>query len=151
MPIRNQIDFATGTVFILLGGGAVATNARLPFGSTASFGPGYFPVLVGAVLVVLGVVLLALGLVSRQQRRLPRVELRELALILGSIALFGIMIEPAGMLVSIPVLVILSSLSSPEFSWRTSLTLAAVLTAMAYLIFIEGIELQIPVLPEMFR
>ena len=70
-----------------------------------------------------------------------------MAIVIGSVALFGFMLPRLGMAVSLPVLVVLASMASDEFKWRASLINAAVLTVFSWLIFIKGLGLTIPLWP----
>ena len=68
-------------------------------------------------------------------------------MIVAAIAIFGLMLEPLGLLITVPVLIIISSFASSEFRWRGVIVNAIVLTAAAWVIFILGLKLTIPVWP----
>ena len=51
------------------------------------------------------------------------------------------------MLSASPLLVVLSSLASDEFTWKGALINAVVLTALSWVVFIKGLSLTIPLLP----
>jgi uncharacterized BrkB/YihY/UPF0761 family membrane protein len=63
------------------------------------------------------------------------------------VGVFGFILPRLGLLISMPVLVLLSSWASDEFSWKASVINAAVLTVFSWLIFVKGLALTIPVLP----
>ena len=65
----------------------------------------------------------------------------------GSVALFGAILPRLGLLISLPLLVLISSWASDEFSWKATVINAVVLTAMSWVIFVKGLSLTIPVLP----
>ena len=64
--------------------------------------------------------------------------------------LFGALLPKLGMLIALPVLVLVSSLASDEFSLKGSLVNAVVLTAMSWAMFIWGLKLTIPLWPSLF-
>ena len=66
---------------------------------------------------------------------------------LASVALFGAILPRLGLLISLPLLIIISSWASDEFSWKATLINAVVLTVMSWVIFVKGLALTIPVLP----
>jgi len=72
---------------------------------------------------------------------------RPLLLIIGAVALFGLMLPTLGLMISLPVLVMVSSLASDEFNWKGSLVNAGVLTALSWVMFIWGLKLTIPLWP----
>ena len=56
MAIRNPRDFWSGVLFTLLGVGALVIGSKYTLGTAARMGPGYFPRILGILLIVLGVV-----------------------------------------------------------------------------------------------
>jgi len=57
------------------------------------------------------------------------------------------MLEPIGLLITVPVLIFISSLAGDEFHWKGVTIAAIVLTVGSWAIFIWGLKLTIPVLP----
>ena len=55
MHIRNQKDFWSGVMFAAFGLFFAGFGTRYTFGSAARMGPGYFPTVLGVILVVMGV------------------------------------------------------------------------------------------------
>ena len=72
---------------------------------------------------------------------------RELLLILGSVALFGLLLPWLGMVISVAILILIAALASHEFHLRETLVSIVVLLVMSYLVFVKGLELQFPVWP----
>jgi hypothetical protein len=56
-------------------------------------------------------------------------------------------LEPLGMALSVPLLIVLTSLAGDEFHWKGVLVNAVVLTVFSWLIFIVGLKLTIPLWP----
>jgi hypothetical protein len=65
--------------------------------------------------------------------------------------LFGLALPHVGMFIALPLLVIMSSLASEEFTWKATLASAAFLTAFSWLIFIKGLGLTIPLIPKFMQ
>ena len=63
MHIRNQKDFWAGLLFSAFGLFFSGFGTRYAFGDAARMGPGYFPTVLGVLLIVLGAVI-ALGALS---------------------------------------------------------------------------------------
>ena len=57
------------------------------------------------------------------------------------------MLEPIGMIITVPVLIFITSLAGEEFRWRGVVVSAVVLTLFSWLIFVYGLKLTIPVWP----
>ena len=56
-------------------------------------------------------------------------------------------LEPVGLALTVPVLIIITSLAGDEFRWRGVLISAVVLTLFSWLIFVYGLKLTIPMWP----
>jgi hypothetical protein len=111
-------------------------------------GPGWFPFWIGILLVAVGVATAAAGLnPDAPEEKMKRPELRTIAWVLGAVVLFGLLLQPAGLIVSLAVLVVVSSLASHEFTWRGTLLNAVLLVLFSVGVFIRGIHLQIPLWP----
>lgn len=148
MRIRSQKDFASGLMFILVGLGFSFVARGYSMGTAAKMGPGYFPFLLGLVLALLGAVVTIGALSSKGEAdQLARWDLKILLWILGSVVLFGLLLKPLGMVLSVVVLVLVSSMASHEFSWKGAVLNAIILVLISLGAFVYGINLQMPVWP----
>jgi hypothetical protein len=148
LRIRSHKDFAAGLIYILCGGGFALGALNYKLGDAARMGPGYFPFWVGVLLAAVGIATLAGALHHRAaEERVQPPDLKAMAWILGAVVLFGVLLIPAGLVISLVVLVIVSSLGSHEFSWRGAVINAAVLTLFSVAAFVWGIHLQISLWP----
>lgn len=152
MKIKSQRDFWSGLMFIAIGLGFAWGATQYSFGSSARPGPGYFPFGLGILLAVLGAVITfkAMTIASPGGDPIGRIAWRPLLLIVGAVALFGFMLPRLGLFVSLPVLIVIASFASEEFSWRGALISAVVLTAFSWFVFIWGLGLTIPLKPTVF-
>ena len=57
MSIRNPRDFWSGVLFVTLGIATIVLSSKYTLGSAARMGPGYFPRILGILLIVLGGIL----------------------------------------------------------------------------------------------
>ncbi|MBF6986804.1 MULTISPECIES: tripartite tricarboxylate transporter TctB family protein [Cupriavidus] len=148
MRIRSQKDFASGLMFILVGFGFSWVARGYSMGTAAKMGPGYFPFWLGIVLALLGVLVLWGSLSSKaEEDQLARWDIKTLLWILGSVVLFGLLLKPLGMVLSVLVLVLVSSMASHEFSWKGAILNAIILVLISLGAFVYGINLQMPVWP----
>ncbi|QRQ88276.1 tripartite tricarboxylate transporter TctB family protein [Cupriavidus oxalaticus] len=148
MRIRSQKDFASGLMFILVGFGFSWVARGYSMGTAAKMGPGYFPFWLGIVLALLGALVLWGSLSSKAETdQLARWDIKTLLWILGSVVLFGLLLKPLGMVLSVLVLVLVSSMASHEFSWKGAILNAIILVLISLGAFVYGINLQMPVWP----
>ena len=168
MKIKSERDFWSGLMFIAIGvifaigatnysmGPACPPNdpcaqslwARMSQLS-AHPGAGYFPLGLAILLAILGAIVLFKSLTIESEGGDPvgAFAWRPLIVVVAAIAVFGAMLEPLGMILSIPVLILLTSLAGDEFHWKGVLISAIILTVASWGIFIFGLKLTIPVLP----
>lgn len=146
--IRNQKDFGAGCIFVLAGAGFAIGAMGYRVGDAARMGPGWFPLWIGVLLVLIGLVTAISSLrANASPEQVKRPGFASLAWILGAVVLFGMLLQPAGLVVSLLVLVVVSSMGSHEFRWRTAIINAVVLTVFSVGVFIHGINLQIGLWP----
>ena len=148
MKARNQKDLFAGFVFIIAGAcfAYVATGYEL--GTAVAMGPGYFPFGLGLVLAALGVAILAAAFASDAEgERVDAINLKVVACIVGSVVLFGALLQPLGLVASIFVLVCAASFGSHELGLKRALLTAAVLSLLCVGVFIYALRVQIPVWP----
>ena len=148
MQIRNKQDFWAGVMFIVIGGAFAGFAQQYEFGTGARMGPGYFPTMLGVLLLLLGV-LVSFGATSKSQPEtaVAKIGWRELILILGAVALFGFTLPWLGMVGAVTLLILVAAFASHEFKWKETIGLIVVLLILSYLLFVKGLELQFPVWP----
>jgi hypothetical protein len=147
--IKSRRDFWSGMMFLVTGG-AFAWGATIySFGNSARPGPGYFPFGLGILLAILGAIILfeAITIDTEDGEPVGHFAWRPLLVVLASVGLFGLLLPRLGLIVSLPILVLMSSWASDEFSWKATIANAVVLTVMSWAIFVKGLSLTIPVLP----
>lgn len=145
MTIKNERSFAAGCLFIVIGifGIVVAGGYRL--GSAAQMGPGYFPLLVSILMTLLGVVI-AVGSLqdSALREKLEEWDLRRLAIISGSVVLFGLLLRPLGFQVAMLAMLLVACTASREMSWKGAIVTSVALVVICTVVFVWALELRMP-------
>jgi hypothetical protein len=143
--INRPKDFYAGLLFVAFGVAAIILGRTYPLGTAARMGPGYFPRLVG-MLVVLGAAL-SLSALRGHGPPLPGWKWRPVSIVLLSVAAFGLLLTHAGMVLSTIGLIVVASTASREFRFRESLISGALLAALSVGVFVIGLKLQLPIWP----
>src|SRR3954468_14873595 len=147
MPtIRHPKDFFAGLLFAALGAAAIVISTGYTLGTAAHMGPGYFPRMLGILLVVIGVVLSVRALRLRGES-MPAWKWRPTVIVLGSVVLFGAIVTSLGLVLSTIILIVFSSAASAEFRPREALVSSALLAAVVVGVFVFGLHLQLPIWP----
>ncbi len=149
MKIKSQRDFASGVMFLAVGLAFAIGATGYSFGVSARPGPGYFPLILGVILALLGAVVLfkALTIESNGGDPIGAIAWKPLLLILGAVVLFGALLPRLGMAVTVPLLILISSLGGDEFHLKTVVITAVLLTVGSWAIFVKGLGLTIPLWP----
>ncbi len=148
MKIRNQKDFWSAAMFVIFGVLFIVWSHEYQFGTTQRMGPGYFPTVLGILLVFLGI-LVALPTFKHdsEETHVGHIGWRGLLVILGAVILYALLLPRLGFVISMAALVILSAMASKEFTWKAALMSTVVLGFFSYMVFVKGLELQFPVWP----
>jgi hypothetical protein len=141
--LRNNRDFLSGLMFIIIGLGAIFVARDYPIGSALQMGPGYFPVALGGILFLMGVYVLVQGLV-KGERLTGTWSLRALIILPGAMAVFGFLMEHTGFIPALLALIFISAAGGREFKLREVVMLALILTVASVGLFIYGLELPYP-------
>lgn len=146
MKIRGAKDFYGGLLFIFFGLLALTISRDYPVGSNMNMGPGYFPTVVGILLVLLGLFIALKGLIKPGEGVKTWVP-RPLVMVLAAAVAFALMVQPFGLVAATLVLVTLSCYGGPEFRLRDMVVLSLLLAALTVVLFIYGVKLPLKVWP----
>ena len=138
--ILNNKDVWAGLMLIGIGAAAVLIARNYPFGTALRMGPGYFPVILGGLLIVFGLAILAYGLRTREKIA-GSWSLRALIILPLSLVLFGVLMEHAGFVPAMMVLIFGSATASTEFKFAEVLLFSIGLTALSVAVFVWGLGL----------
>lgn len=148
MHVRDHKDFWAGVMFVAFGLFFAGFGTRYTFGSAARMGPGYFPTVLGCILMVLGIIIAVSGLAPKApEQKVGRFAWSTLLLVLGPIVLFGLMLNTLGLILCLLMLIVISSYASHEFTWKAALGNAAVLIGLCLVVFVYALKLQFPLWP----
>ena len=144
--IPRPKDFYAGLLFVAFGVFAVIIARNYPLGTAARMGPGYFPRLLGILLIVLGAAL-SLTALRGHGTPLPGWKWRPVSIVLLSVVAFGLVLTHAGLVLSTIGLIVVASTASREFRLRESVISGILLAALSVGVFVIGLKLQLPIWP----
>jgi Tripartite tricarboxylate transporter TctB family len=146
MKIRAPRDFWAGLMFIAFGLGFALVAQNYQMGTSVRMGPAYFPTYLGGILAVIGIGILIESFFAKGDP-VPKFYFRPLILIVLSVVLFGILLKPLGLVLSLAVLVGLGAFGGFEFKLKEVVILYVVLAIFSVLVFVKGLGLPIPIWP----
>jgi hypothetical protein len=144
---RAVTDLLAGLIFVAFGLAFAATSLSYELGTPLRMGPGYFPLVLGGILVVLGVLIVGKGLVAGagEEGRLGSIPWRALVLIVLALLFFGLTVRGLGVVPATAVTVLLTALASHRTGILAAVAIAAGLTVLCVLIFVLALQLRLPV------
>ncbi|AOB37734.1 tripartite tricarboxylate transporter TctB family protein [Bordetella parapertussis] len=142
----RRVDYRDliGGGLVTLAGAAAMYHSLTAFsvGTAARMGPGYFPALVGGLLMLCGVMILIPALLRAGP--MPVLEIRPLFWVSLSVLAFALLVLSFGLVPAIIAQSVLAGISDCKLSLRNSLLLAGGLSVGATLIFKVGLGVILP-------
>jgi hypothetical protein len=144
--IRSPRDFFAGVIFLLFGLCAVLVGRDYPMGTALRMGAGYFPFVLGALLLILGAVVCVKSLVIAGEK-LETIGLRALLLVLLAIGAFAASVDSIGLVAATVLMTVIGAAASPESRWREVIVLTVALLGLSVGVFAYGLGLPFMLLP----
>lgn len=146
----NAKDVVSGLLLIVIAAAGLWLNQDHTLGSARRMGPGYMPMLAFWGLLGIGVVVLAIGLFNGPDP-LERWAWRELTLVLAALAVFALILERAGLFLTLAVTIGIASLADHTHRPRGVIALMVALIALCWWVFIRQLDIRIEVWPSFWR
>lgn len=147
--IKHPKDFYAGLMYAAVGAGAVLIARGYNLGTSVRMGPGYFPTVLGGLLILVGAVSMIRAFIH-QGDAIKSFAWKEIFLLLGSVILFGLIVRGAGLLISLILLVLVSAWASDKFKWKTAALLAILTSVFSSLVFVKGLGLPLAIIGPWF-
>jgi hypothetical protein len=131
----DPTDLAAGAVFIAFGlFFGLSSYLNLPIGTALRMGPGYAPLALSALLLLLGLLIVA-GALRSAPEAIGRLAWRGMAFLLPAPILFGLTVRGLGFVPSIFLAALLASFASPRMGPLQAVLLALAVTVFSTLVF----------------
>lgn len=137
-------DLLAGAIFIALGLVFMVGALGLERGTAFRMGPGYFPLVLAGLLILIGAAIAIQAL--REQEiaiQMHAVPWRGMILILSAPVLFGFTVRGLGLLPAIAIVALISSFASRRMTLVLGVMVTAALTLFCILVFNVGLGLPI--------
>lgn len=134
-------DALAGLVFVLFGLFFGVQALGLEIGTAFRMGPGYFPLVLSAILILLGVFIIASAIHDRGSDGIGTLAWRGVLFILPAPIFFGLTVRGLGFVPAIFVTTLIAALASFKMRLHWALVLAASVTLFATVVFSYGLGL----------
>lgn len=136
----DTANLLCGLLFIALGLFFIIQSLSLELGTAFRMGPGYFPLVLAAVLTLLGVVILIQS-VRVTGDAIGALAWRGMLFILPAPIVFGLLVRGAGFVPALFVAAFIASFASERLRVPAALVLATGITFFSVLVFSYGLGL----------
>ena len=145
MPrVKNPQDLGAAMLFLLIGAAGVYFGSDLSFGSPARMGPGFFPIILSCIIILIGVVV-GLRALAFDGPRISVSRWRPMVVILSSIASVGWLIERVGLAITVAALTFVTAAARPGVDLKETFVLAVCLSAFSVVVFVYALGQPMPV------
>jgi hypothetical protein len=144
-------DVLAGLAFIGFGLAFAVGASRYALGTALNMGPGYFPLLLGAVLIGLGILVIVKGRIAGEVSEIGPVPWKAIALIIGALLFFGATIGGLGVVPAVFLTALLAGLAGERPGVVAPVVIAVGLTITCVLIFIVALQLRLPLVGPWIR
>ncbi len=145
---RDWPDLCGGLALAAVGAGAAGwAIVHYDLGTLRQMGPGFFPAVLGAVLVALGLIV-ALPALGRAAPA-PKLEAGVIVAVLAAILIFGFGLSRLGLAGATAACVLVATVPAPRkgLGWR--LLLSVGVCALTVLVFSFGLQMSLPLWPRL--
>ncbi len=137
-------DLLAGGTFVAFGLAFAITSSTYEVGTALRMGPGYFPLDLGSLLVLLGILIAVKGFVAADSDEIGPVPWKALALLVTAFLFFGFTVRGLGLVPALFVTVFLSALAGHRARVIPAVVIAGCLTVLSVLIFVIVLQLRLP-------
>lgn len=149
--IRSK-DALSGILFVGLGLFVTTFAAGLRLGTLSAMGPGFYPLALGGLSIIIGLLFLGKSFIDRiRNNRVAVVDtiyLKPLTIMSASFLMFSLLSTRLGLFISVILVVIVARLSSTEeIVWWKLIVYAVGMSVFTAALFRYGLGLPLPIWP----
>jgi hypothetical protein len=149
--IKNEKDLGAGLLYLAFGAVGFYIARDYGMGQASRMGPGYFPTVLSALLMLFGAAAIVRSFLSRSPEEIGGFAWKAAAFVCGSTVIFGLLLIPAGLIAALVALCLVSAAASQffKFEWKAAGALV-VLVVFCALVFAKGLGVPMPLLGTWF-
>ncbi len=141
--VKSPQDFGAAVVFMLIGLAGLYFGKDLTFGTASRMGPGYFPTIISFLILGLGVVI-GLSSISVEGPPIEALQFRPIVFVIGSILVFGILIDRFGLAISAVTLTLVAAYARRNVNLKETFILGAGLAIFCIVVFVYALGQPLP-------
>jgi hypothetical protein len=144
LRIRNSRDFVGGVTMICVGLVFIWFGQELEVGNSFQMGPGYFPIMLSLILVVIGGLIIVQSMMVDAEDDEPEVwNWKASSLVIAAPIGFGLLLSGLGLAPTMLLLIFGVATASRYANWRHSILLGLFLAGCSVLLFTKLLSLPV--------
>ncbi|MET0173085.1 MAG: tripartite tricarboxylate transporter TctB family protein [Agrobacterium vaccinii] len=144
LRIRNSRDFVGGVTMICVGLVFIWFGQELEVGNSFQMGPGYFPIMLSLILVVIGGLIIVQSMMVDAEDDEPEVwNWKASSLVIAAPIGFGLLLSGLGLAPTMLLLIVGVATASRYANWRHSILLGLFLAGCSVLLFTKLLSLPV--------
>lgn len=143
LRVRSPQDFGAAVVFMLIGLAGIYFGKDLTLGTSARMGPGYFPTIISSLIFLLGA-FIGLRSLAVEGPPIGVLQFRPLILVIGSILVFGVLINRVGLAIAAITLTLVAGYARRNVNLKENLVLGAGLAIFTIVVFVYALGQPLP-------
>lgn len=141
--IRDPQDFGAAAFFVLFGLAGIYFGKDLAYGTSSDMGPGYFPALLSTLILLIGIVI-GMKALTVKGPSIERVQFRPLVLVVGTVVLFGYLLEGLGLALATLISTLIVAFARREVNLVETVVLGVGLSVFAVAVFVFALSQPLP-------
>jgi hypothetical protein len=140
----SPLTILSSGIVALMGLFFLAGLGSLQMGTARAMGPGYLPVTLGGMLLVLSVALLLTeGRATAEDAPGERFAPRAFVAILTSVLIFGLLVDPFGLVPAVALATLVAAAADRSTTVLSAISTCIVVTMLCWIVFIIGLNLPV--------
>jgi hypothetical protein len=153
-PVSRTKNVTSGLLLVGIGSFFLYSGRSLEVSQVSNMGPGYFPLMLSGLLVVLGLVVVVTSFWSTEEASTESsgpIPWRGILLLTAALLFFGCLVRPLGLGPALGGAVAISSFASQRWRFFPTLVLTASMMACGWIVFIRILGMPVPFLGPWFH
>lgn len=130
---QDPRDLWAGAIVVVLGALTSIHALSYPIGTASHMGPGYFPLVLGILLMIFGSAIIVSS--NEPPTKQEKICARTIVMVTVSMVAFAALLAWSGLIPAVIAAVLLSGTASQDHDWWLSIKIAAALSLLSAVIF----------------
>ncbi len=143
LKVKSPQDLGAGLLFLLFGFAGMFLGRELDIGTARNMGPGYFPMLISGLIVLVGLIVVGRSF-SVDGPAIERLQFRPIFVLLVALAIFSFFIREIGVVLTSILMIVVAAYARPKVGIVETLAFAVCVAVFVAVVFVFGLNQPMP-------